>query len=118
MILLVEDDVYGRRAFSNLLRINGFEVLEAGDARNALSLLSEWTIDLVITDLSLPDASGFDLIDMMQAKFPKIPLIVISGYLSQTTAEAILDRSAHFIQKPVDTGALIETVQRLLSKPT
>jgi DNA-binding NtrC family response regulator len=118
MILLVEDDVYGRRAFSNLLRINGFEVLEAGDVRNALSLLSEWTIDLVITDLSLPDASGFDLVDMMKAKFPKIPLIVISGYLSQGTAEAILDTTAHFIQKPVDMASLIEMVQRLLSKPT
>jgi DNA-binding NtrC family response regulator len=116
MILLVEDDLYGRRAFSNLLRLNGFQVLEAGDVRNALSLLSEWPIDLVITDLSLPDASGFDLVDMMQAKFPRIPLIVVSGYLSQTTAEAILNTTAHFIQKPVDTAALIETVQRLLSK--
>jgi DNA-binding NtrC family response regulator len=115
VILLVEDDVHARRAFSNLLRRRGFEVLEAGDAKNALSLLSEWMIDLVITDLSLPDASGFDLVDMIHAQFPKTPLIVISGYFSQSTGEVILGGMAEFVQKPIDIEVLVGTMQRMLS---
>jgi DNA-binding NtrC family response regulator len=116
MILLIEDDMHARRGFGNLLRMNGFEVLEAGDVRSALALLSEWTtIDLVIADLLLPDANGFELIDMLHAKYATIPLIVISGYFSETIGGAILDGTAHFMQKPINPVALLETVRRLLS---
>jgi DNA-binding NtrC family response regulator len=115
MILLVEDDMHARRGFGNLLRMNGFEVLEAGDVGSALALLSEWTIDLVIADLLLPDANGFELVDMLHGKYPKTPLIVISGYFSETIGGAILDGTAHFMQKPINPVALIEMVRRLLA---
>jgi DNA-binding NtrC family response regulator len=115
VILLVEDDAHSRLAFGNLLRMKGFKVVEARDAKEAVSLLSQWTIDLLITDVYLPDADGFDLVDLMRAKHPKTPLIVMSGYFSQRAGDAILQGMAHFIQKPVDTGELVETVRRLLS---
>jgi DNA-binding NtrC family response regulator len=115
MILLVEDDMHARRGFGTLLRTNGFEVLEAGDARNALSLLSKWTVDLVIADLLLPDTNGFELVDMLHRRYPKTPLIVMSGYFTQNVGTAILAETAHFMQKPVDTVALVGLARRLLS---
>jgi DNA-binding NtrC family response regulator len=115
MILLIEDDIHTRRGYGTVLRVNGFEVLEAGDASQALALLSEWTVDLIIADLLLPDTNGLELVDMLHGKYPKTPLIAISGYFTQSVGTAILAETAKFFQKPIDTGVLIATVRQLLS---
>jgi DNA-binding NtrC family response regulator len=115
MILLIEDDDRTRHAFGGLLRTNGFRVMEATDARDARALMDKWVFKLVISDLFLPDTRGFELVDLIRARYPTTPLIVMSGYLSQPGGEAILGESARFLQKPVATETLIETVQRLLS---
>jgi DNA-binding response OmpR family regulator len=115
MILLVEDEVRARRGYGNLLRMQGFEVREAEDARSALAFLNQETIDLVIADLMLPDTNGFELIDVLHAKYPKTPLIVISGHFSETIGGGVLDGTAHFMQKPINPVALMAMVRRLLS---
>jgi DNA-binding NtrC family response regulator len=51
---------------------------------------------------------------MLHVKYPKTPLIVISGYFCETMGGAILDGTAHFMQKPIKPAALIEMVRGLL----
>ena len=121
MILFVEDESLSRRAFAQILRAKGYQVAEAQNGVEALEILTTGTevltkkaFDLVITDLVLPGLHGVNLIHQIRARWPKMPIIVISGYLSETTGKVILEGFAEFIQKPIDPAALIATVRRLL----
>ena len=116
MILLVEDDAASRYAFARLLRGQGYEVIEAGDGNEAVAFLDGFAIDLVITDMVLPKINGLHLVSLIQARRPGIPIVLMSGYLSERAGKIILDGSADFFQKPVRPSALVRTVQRVLPK--
>jgi two-component system response regulator len=116
MILLVEDEPISRCAFGQLLRSAGHDVIEARDGSEALMLLNHWRVNLVITDLSLPNLNGLNLASFIRARWPKMPVVVISGYLSQEAGNIILDGVADFLEKPVRPSALVATVRRLLPK--
>ncbi len=121
MILFVEDESLSRRAFAQILRSKGYQVAEAQNGVEALEVLNTGTevltkkaFDLVITDLVLPGLHGVNLIHQIRARWPNMPIIVTSGYLSDGPGKVILEGFAEFIQKPVDPAALIAAVQRLL----
>jgi CheY-like chemotaxis protein len=116
MILLVEDEAITRSAFADALRIEGEEVIQAENGMRALSLLDKSHVDLVITDLEMPKLNGFDLASVIRAKWPHIPILIISAYISQD-APRILDGNVEFIRKPIDPPDLIATVRRLLPTP-
>ena len=114
MILLVEDEAITRNAFADALRMEGHQVIQAADGDQALSLLNECHVDLVITDLVMPRLNGCELVAQIRSKRPHIPILLISAYLSQGGGEIIFDGSAEFMHKPIDPANLIATVQRLL----
>jgi len=121
MILLVEDESLSRRAFAQILRSEGYQVAEAQNGVEALEVLNTGTevltkkaFDLVITDLVLPGLHGVNLIHQIRARWPNMPIIVTSGYLSDGPGKVILEGFAEFIQKPIDPAALIAAVRRLL----
>ena len=121
MILLVEDDSLSRRAFAQILRAEGYQVAEAQNGVDALEILetgaevlSQEAFDLVIVDLVLPGLHGVNLIHQIRSRWPKMPIIVISGYLSDGSGRVILEDFAEFIQKPIDPVILIAAVRRLL----
>ena len=121
MILFVEDESLSRRAFAQILRSKGYQVAEAQNGVEALEVLNTGTevltkkaFDLVITDLVLPGLHGVNLIHQIRARWPNMPILVTSGYLSDGPGKVILEGFAEFIQKPVDPAALIAAVQRLL----
>lgn len=114
MILLVEDDVITREDFARHLRNAGHQVLEAGNGKEALALFERFRFDLVITDLVLPNGNGFGVINRIRAGWPKIPVVLISGYLSQEAGDKLVSGPARFFQKPVRPSALVSAVQRLV----
>lgn len=116
MLLLVEDEAIVRHSFAQLLRTQGHEVIEAANGTEALALLNHWRVNLVITDLSLPNLNGLNLISLIRARWPRMPIILISGYLSQDAGNIILDGVADFLQKPIRPSALVATVRRLLPR--
>jgi two-component system, cell cycle sensor histidine kinase and response regulator CckA len=86
MILFVEDDSLSRRAFAQILRAKGYQVAEAGNGAEALEILTTGAevltnepFDLVIADLVLPGLHGVNLVHQIRARWPKMPIIVISG---------------------------------------
>jgi CheY-like chemotaxis protein len=118
MILLVEDDAIIRTDIAESLRSAGQGVLEAADAEKALTLLEENPITLVLLDLVLPGVDGLKLMDMIHQRHPTLPIILISGYLSQRAGDAIVATSGvhtKYFAKPVIPSALIRTVQELLT---
>jgi CheY-like chemotaxis protein len=116
MILLVEDEALARRAFAQILRFEGHEVMEAGDGVEALILLEKYPFDLVITDLVMPHINGLSLIARIQVKWPKTAILLTSAYLTPQAAQVVLNGKPEFIHKPIDPPLLIETVQRLVPR--
>ena len=118
MILLVENDTISRNVFARLLRAQGHQVVEVTDGQEALELLPKDNFDLVIADLVMPRVNGFELAAQIRRRWPVMPILLMSAYLSQDGGKIISDGVVEFIQKPIDPPALIATVQRLLQKPT
>ena len=117
MILLVEDHEVTRRTYARLLVMRGYKVIEAADGAAAVSLLDRYDFDLVITDLAMPKLTGFGLLSLMRVKWPKVPVILITGYLSPAVANTILRYNVQFLSKPVDPNKLISTVEGVTSPP-
>jgi DNA-binding response OmpR family regulator len=78
-ILLVDDDESLRRALCRALEHEGYAIVEAGDGRQALEKLEEGPLDLVITDMIMPDSEGLELIFALRKTRPGIPVIAMSG---------------------------------------
>src|SRR5262245_33754703 len=117
MILIVEDNPNARQLFAQVLSDEGHEVIESGDGGDALRLLDIYQFDLVITDLALPHTTGFGLISHIRRKWPLMPIILVTGYLSPQAGKQILDEFVEFIPKPVDRERLVATVNRFVSSP-
>jgi DNA-binding NtrC family response regulator len=102
---------------SRILRQKGYEVLDASNAGQAL-LESEnftGTIHLLLSDIVMPLMSGVKLATRLRKTRPDLGVILMSGYPdSPLSDEARQKMGFHFLQKPVDPGALTREVRRIL----
>lgn len=115
MILLVDDEPQLRKVFARRLRQEGYQVTEAADGAEAFELLNTAAFNLIITDLRMPKVDGVKLARLVRAKWPTLPIILLSGgHLPEEASDVMLRGNAHFIQKPLKPDSLIETVQRLI----
>ncbi len=114
-ILLVDDEEEVRRALAEMLTAQGHTVLTASGGPDALSLLEEDAgVDLVVTDLVMPVMSGWELAAAMRARWPALPVGVITGWgeLPETTLG--LQAPVDFVlSKPVTLDALDDALGRL-----
>lgn len=119
-ILLVEDEVLLREGVQEMLEVHGYKVIGAGDGHEALEWLDQVSVDLVISDLVMPNMNGVDFIEQLRAKHPGLPIIVASGstgsVMKRMGVESILVPGATAsIMKPFKTAALVELVQQVLA---
>jgi two-component system, cell cycle sensor histidine kinase and response regulator CckA len=116
MVLLVEDEAINRMAMAEALRNAGQQVLEAANGEEALALAANPAIKLVVMDFVLPGVDGFKLMDLIHQSRPKLPIIFLSGYLSQRAGDLITSSpTIRYFAKPVRPSMLVRTVQELLS---
>ncbi|MFW6116030.1 MAG: ATP-binding protein, partial [Chloroflexota bacterium] len=111
-VLLVEDQDTVREAGRELLTDLGYRVLVAANGEEALELLQEMNVDLVIADAVMPVMGGAALMRELAGRFPHLPALAVTG---DTGAEGL--REAGFsavLRKPFDTLALAQTVRRVL----
>lgn len=78
-VLLIEDDELLKSGVQEILEVEGFHVVGAGDGLEALTWISEIRVDLVITDLMMPGMNGAELILRLTKTHPHMPVIVVSG---------------------------------------
>jgi len=78
-ILVIDDDASVREVVREMLRLEGHEVIIAENGRDAVPLLSARRIDLVITDLIMPEKEGIETISEIRREDSRIPIIAISG---------------------------------------
>jgi DNA-binding NtrC family response regulator len=120
-ILLVDDDDGLRTALRRALEREGHEVVEASNGRHALDRLKETTVNLVITDIIMPESEGIELALILHKTQPELPVIAISGG-GNWTAEFHLSiakkaGALHAFEKPFAVEALLKRVDELLQKP-
>ena len=114
-VLVIEDDAALRDLIATSLRMRGFHVREAGDGLAGLRLLEAYGPDVVILDLGLPIATGFDVMSELHAVVqPRMtPVIAISGYEEQLEKARQRSDFVAVLSKPFDQEELIRTVERV-----
>lgn len=118
-ILIIDDEIPARRILGRILEKRGHRLYEASDGAEGLRLVAEQAIDLVITDLLMPEIDGIETILELRRSHATVKIIAISGggdYRCGTDflrAASALGADRVF-QKPFSSGNLIPAVQELL----
>ncbi|HXE76430.1 MAG TPA: PAS domain S-box protein [Candidatus Xenobia bacterium] len=115
-VLLVEDETAIRILAAGILRRQGYEVLDAATAEEALAALDRGeAVDLLLTDVVMPGMNGLELAEAALARRPEIKVVYMSGF-SQSLLQAHGggQRRAPFLPKPFTPAALVQTVRSVL----
>ena len=111
-ILFVEDDREIRGVVAALLLEHGFRVLVADDGYEAVRLLVEHQVDLLFSDVVMPDISGFDLGQQAKMMRPNLRVLYMTGYAEQARGRGI--RYGKVLQKPIRADELLAEVTQAL----
>jgi len=117
-ILLVEDDKMVRHVITRILDSLGYTVLVAETPMMALSICAnvDRSIDLLLTDVVMPEMNGAELRNRIVAIRPEIKVVFMSGYTPNVIGRhGVLEKGVHFIQKPVTQHDLAQKIREALS---
>ena len=116
-ILVVDDHPASVEPVVEILEREGYEVLTASRGREALSILNKENVDVVITDLKMPDLSGLELLEYVRDKHPYTQVILLTAYGTVDSAvEAMSTGAVSYLQKPIKIDILRQTVKNALEK--
>jgi YesN/AraC family two-component response regulator len=118
-ILLVDDEDLLREGVREILEMSDYTVIEARDGEEALSLFAINNVDLVISDIVMPNMDGVDFVSRLRESFPDVPILTISGGSRVVSARfgldsALLSGANASLTKPFNAKQLLEKVQQLL----
>jgi len=117
-ILVCDDDSAIRTVLNQALGRAGYDVRTTGTAAGLWRMVSAGEGNLIVTDVVLPDESGFDLIPRIKKMRPELPILVMSAQNTLLTAITAAERGAfEYLPKPFDLKELIQVVQRALASP-
>ena len=112
-ILVVEDSPTSRKVISMILTRKGYSVTEAVVGAEALQIVEEKVVDLVLLDVMLPDMSGFDILISLKKdqKLKKIPVVMLTGKKGAADREkGIRAGAVEYLTKPFDPGKLVSVI--------
>jgi len=116
-ILIVDDEQNALRVLSAILKEEGYAVREAMDYNGALSVVTRDDIDVVITDMKMPDRDGMQLFDYISENHPDIPVIFLAAYGTVDSAvHAITQGAFYYFIKPPDYAKLKGILARALEQ--
>ncbi|MHC4341752.1 MAG: sigma-54-dependent transcriptional regulator [Planctomycetota bacterium] len=106
-VLVVDDEELYRRALERILKRVGHSVTTARDSTEALAIVSEQPLDLVLADIQMPGINGLELVRQVHEINPDLPCIVVTGYgTPQNSVEALRAGAFWYLEKPFDQGHL------------
>jgi signal transduction histidine kinase/ActR/RegA family two-component response regulator/HAMP domain-containing protein len=120
MILVVEDNDATRASVCEILKAQGYQVLEASDGQQALAVYARDAerIDLVLSDLVMPVMGGSDLVRALQATAPEQRFLLMTGYPLGNTRELLESGQVQWLQKPLSKAKLARAVRKALGDET
>ncbi|WP_130863662.1 sigma-54-dependent transcriptional regulator [Bacilliculturomica massiliensis] len=113
-ILIVDDEIEYQRVFAYLLQKNGYSVLTCSGGKEALELLLKNEIDLIMTDLKMPDMDGIELIRQVKAAYEEIDIMVITAFGSiESAVDAMKYGATGYSIKNSEPEALLLDIDRM-----
>lgn len=118
-ILVVEDAEPIRKMVCSMLRVSGYGVKEAAHGAEALGLLEYEceSVQLVLTDVIMPEMSGAELAHHLSRVCPHLPIIFMSGYSEDPVVRSVERIGSVFLAKPFTASALVEKIRQTLDRP-
>jgi CheY-like chemotaxis protein len=117
VVLIVDDEIHLREIIRFDLRTIDCDFVEAGNGREALDVIGPRAVDLVISDVRMPVASGVDMLKAMRLQQGLRPPVVLMTAVSDLSRDEALQLGvAAVLQKPLDKEDLLAVVEKLLSR--
>ena len=117
-VLVIDDEALVRDVAQSMLEAMGFEVSAAPGGRQGLAWIEAepdaWR--LVLLDLTMPDMDGAEVLRQIRARWPALPVLLVSGYTSHNVAVATGASALHFLQKPFTLASLREAIAAALAE--
>jgi len=116
-ILLVEDEASLRNLAARALRARGFSVMLAGDGAEALRLLETCRepLDLLVTDVVMPNMDGRELANRLRARMPRLKVLFLSGYMDDALLRrGVYEANETLLLKPFTPSSLAQRVREVL----
>jgi CheY-like chemotaxis protein len=113
-ILVIDDNEDFRKLLAETITLWGYNAEEAVDGQQALSIIEQFSPDLVIVDLDMPNMNGLEFTKRVKEINPNFPVIMVTAFAKFYTSEEI--NASHpdaFLQKPVHMDKLLEVIQRM-----
>ena len=115
-ILIIDDEEHTRLGYSEILRLDGYVVVTAENGIDGLEKLEEEDVDIIITDLRMPEMDGLTFIEQIREKGIDTKVIVITAFGSfQSYKHSKNLGTVYYLNKPVKAGDLKETIEKAIS---
>ena len=115
-VLIIDDEDIVRISCQRILVPEGYEVRSTKSAAEGFGILSQDAVDVVLTDLKMPDIDGMQVLKKVKEEWPDIEVIMITGYQTINTAvEAIKLGAFDYIEKPFIPSAIVEAIEKAIS---
>lgn len=116
IVLIVEDDDEYRFYISESLK-NHCTVMQAANPIEALDILNKYIVDLIITDIQMPGMSGVQFIQELKSKSSDIPLVILSGSISNDVRQELDGHNVRFfLEKPVQRRQFQKVIESILEE--
>ncbi len=113
-ILIVEDDANQRTILTGFLRKQNYSVEDTGKPAEALSIIKEKRVDVVLSDLRMPDMDGYELLKEIKKINPEISVILLTAFGSvETAVESMKEGAYDFLTKPVNLDHLVKKISQV-----
>lgn len=117
-ILVVEDEAKLREIYHETLTEEGYEVMMVDNGRKALTVVRGTQVDLIITDIKMPEMHGVEFVGALREGGYTTPVIMCSAYEQMKDDFAVVSAGiADFLTKPVDIDELVSKVNAILGSP-
>ncbi|RLA03703.1 MAG: hybrid sensor histidine kinase/response regulator, partial [Gammaproteobacteria bacterium] len=114
-ILVVDDEEPLGNLASEILTAHGYLIFQVDGAAKAMDILDEQSVDLILTDIIMPEIDGYQLSAMVQSSYPGIKIQLVSGFTDETNGELVNDSLyKNILYKPYETEKLLNRVRDLL----
>ncbi|MFZ3048440.1 MAG: sigma-54 dependent transcriptional regulator, partial [Desulfatirhabdiaceae bacterium] len=115
-ILIVDDEKNYPLILSAVLQEEGYETLIANNGQDALNIMNQAEVDLVITDMKMPSMDGVELLEHIKTRYIDTPVIMMTAYGTvEKAVEAMQKGAFNYIQKPFDNDRLVVFVNRAIA---
>ena len=112
-MLVVEDDVQLREAIVDTLNLQKIKTFEACSAEEAMDFLKRNSVNMILSDISMGELSGFDLLNHVKSQYPSIPMVLMTAFGEvEKAVQAIQQGATDYLVKPFEVDMLLETVNQ------